>query len=240
MKIITTSYGASMTARLLPLVFASCLVLWFAPSAVAQVDSAGTSPTSTVTSSPDSALYPPSPERLANLTAYSRLVNIWRFAEFFISVAVLLIVLFTGLSARLRDLASTVKQSFFRLWLYFALVMIAIYILGWPANYYRGFVVENQYGFMNQTFMQWWGEDLLGLFVSLMIGIIPVWFLYAALNRFRRWWLVFSIGAIPFMIFFVVVAPVVISPLFNKFEPLADKALETRILALADKAGIPG
>jgi STE24 endopeptidase len=133
-----------------------------------------------------------------------------------------------------------VKRNFLRLWLYFALVMIAMYILGFPANLYRGFMVENQYGFLNQSFMQWWGEDLLGLLVSIVIGIVPVWFLYWVINRFRRWWLVFSIGAIPIMVFFVVIAPVVVSPLFNKFEPLQDKALETRILTLADKAGIPG
>src|SRR6185369_11237847 len=36
------------------------------------------------------------------------------------------------------------------------------------------------------------------------------------------------------------VAPVWIAPLFNKFEPMHDKALETRILALADRAGIEG
>lgn len=229
-----------MVARILLVLLALGIVVGASHAVSAQADSIKGSPTVTATVNADSALYPPTPERLAKLVAYSCFVSIWRFAEFFISVVVLLIILFSGLSARLRDLASVVRRNFFRMWLYFALVMIVIYILGFPANLYRSVMVENQYGFMNQTFMQWWGEDLLGLLVSLVFGIIPVWFLYLLLNRFRRWWLVFSIGAIPFMIFFVVIAPVVISPLFNKFEPLKDKALETRILALADRAGIPG
>lgn len=188
----------------------------------------------------DSAVYPPSPERLAQLVSYSKFVNIWRFAEFLISVALLLILLFSGLSARIRDWAAFLKRDWLRQWLYFALFMVALYILDFPANYYRNFVVENQYGFLNQDFMQWWGEDLLNLLVTIIFGVIGVWLLYFVINRFRRWWLVFSIGAVPVMIFFIVIAPVVISPLFNKFEPLSDKVLEAKLLTLADKAGIPG
>jgi Zn-dependent protease with chaperone function len=192
------------------------------------------------TASPDSAVYPPSPERLAQLVSYSRFVNIWRFAEFFLSVAVLLIVLFSGLSARLRDWAALLKRNWLRQWLYFGLLMVAVYILDFPANYYRNFVVENQYGFLNQNFMQWWGESLLALLVTVIFGVIPVWLLYFVISRFRRWWLVFSLGAVPVVTFFIVVAPVVIAPLFNKYQPLTDKTLETKLLTLADKAGIPG
>jgi STE24 endopeptidase len=67
-----------------------------------------------------------------------------------------------------------------------------------------------------------------------------MWFFYFLVERVKRWWLVFSIGAIPFMVFFIVIAPVVISPMFNKFEPLKDKQLESQILTLAGKAGIQG
>lgn len=192
------------------------------------------------TATTDSSVYPPSPDRLAQLASYSKFVNIWRFAEFFISTALLLLVLFTGFSARIRDWAAFLKRDWLRQWLYFALFMVALYILDFPANYYRNFVVENEYGFLNQNFLQWFGEDLLGLLVTVIFGVIGVWLLYFVIGRFRRWWLVFSIGAIPVVTFFVVIAPVVISPLFNKFEPLSDKTLETKLLTLADKAGIPG
>jgi hypothetical protein len=56
----------------------------------------------------------------------------------------------------------------------------------------------------------------------------------------RRWWLYTAAAAIPFIVVANLVAPVWIAPLFNRFEPMRDKALEARILALADRAGIEG
>ena len=56
----------------------------------------------------------------------------------------------------------------------------------------------------------------------------------------RRWWLYTAGTAIPSIVIADLVAPVWIAPLFNRFEPMHDKALEMRILALADRAGIEG
>jgi Zn-dependent protease with chaperone function len=233
-----------MSARIttvLPLLFITLAAVVSVPAQTQTPETSNVaSQVTQAVASPESAVYPPSPERMAQLASYSRFVNIWRFAEFFLSVAVLLIVLFSGLSARLRDWAAWLKRNWLRQWLYFGLLMVAIYVLDFPANYYRNFVVENQYGFLNQNFMQWWGEDLLGLLVTVIFGVIPVWLLYFVISRFRRWWLVFSLGAVPVVTFFIVVAPVVIAPLFNKYESLTDKTLETKLLTLADKAGIPG
>lgn len=188
----------------------------------------------------EAPLYPISPERYEKLVSYSRFNSIWRFVSFFIGIATLAIILFTGLAARLRDWASKLKLRFFVVWGLLALVLIADYILGFPAHVYRSFIVENDYGFMNQTFLEWWLDDMLGLLILLAIGIIPMWFFYRLVNRFRKWWLVFSIGAVPFLVLMIVIAPVFISPLFNDFVPLEDKALETEILTLANEVGIEG
>jgi STE24 endopeptidase len=185
-------------------------------------------------------LYPMSQERKANLISYSKFKNVWRFVEFFISIAVLSLILFTGFSAKMRDWAKVARKRFFVVWLFLIMVIVADYILSFPFHIYRSFIVENNYGFMNQSFMQWWGEDLLGLLISAIIGIIPMWFFYWLVGRLKRWWLWFSIGVIPFAVVLIVVAPVVISPLFNKYEPLKDKQLESEILVLASKAGIEG
>jgi Zn-dependent protease with chaperone function len=56
----------------------------------------------------------------------------------------------------------------------------------------------------------------------------------------RRWWLYTGLAMIPFIIVGNLVAPIWIAPLFNKFSPMRDKALEARILSLADRAGIEG
>ena len=68
-----------------------------------------------------------------------------------------------------------------------------------------------------------------------------IWVPYLLLKKSpRRWWLYTALALIPFTIVGNLVAPVWIAPLFNQFEPMQDKALESRILALADRAGIEG
>jgi STE24 endopeptidase len=185
-------------------------------------------------------VYPLSPERYERLVSYSKFVNVWRFAEFFIGLAILAVILFTGLSARFRDWTSGIRWKFFALWAFLCLFLLVDYLLNLPFSIYRSYIVENSYGFMNQTFMQWWGDDLLGLLIGAVFMIIPVWFLYWLLNKLKHWWFWFSIGAIPFAVLAIVVVPIFISPMFNKFGPLKDKALETEIMSMAQKAGIEG
>ena len=182
--------------------------------------------------------YPMSPERYEKLVAYSRFNNVWRFVSFFIGLATLSLILFTGWSARFRTWASRIKVRFFAIWAFLILILIADYLLNLPFSIYRSFIVERQYGFLNQTFMEWFSEDLLGLGISLLLSIVPMWFFYWLVGKLKRWWLAFSLGMIPFLILMVVIAPVMISPLFNDFKPLEDKQLESEIVALAEKGGI--
>ncbi|RKX29094.1 MAG: hypothetical protein DRP47_02590 [Candidatus Zixiibacteriota bacterium] len=231
------------------------ILVGFSPSSLVAV----TSPTDSVTLKADDSLsltelattitpaektelplYPMSQERKQNLIEYSQFKNLWRFVDFFFGIAILALILFTGLSAKLRNWAKVARFRFFVVWLFMILFLILDYLVNLPLSIYRSFIVESRYGFMNQTFMEWWSEDLLGLLILAVIGIVPMWFFYRLVSKFKKWWLIFSIGAIPFMILMIVIAPVVISPMFNKFEPIKDKALETKLVALASKAGIEG
>lgn len=184
--------------------------------------------------------FPLSPERQDQLKSYARFVNIWRFADFFISIGLMALLLFTGLSARFRTWAQAARKRFFVYWLYLAIFVIAFFIIELPVSYYREYVVESHYGFMNQTVGEWFLDSLKALGLTILFGIILMWFFYWLINRVKRWWLMFSIGAIPFLIFFMVIAPVFIMPMFNDFVPLKDKQLESEILTLANKAGIEG
>lgn len=186
------------------------------------------------------SLYPMSLERKAKLTSYSQFNNIWRFADFFISIGILLLILFTGLSAKLRTFANKIPNKFFALWAFVILFFALEYILSLPFNIYRNFLVEGEYGFMNQTFFAWFSEDLLSLGLNMLFAIIPIYFLYMLIKKTKYWWLQFTIGAIPFMIIIMVVFPIFIAPLFNDYVDLENKELKTEILALADKAGIEG
>jgi len=186
------------------------------------------------------ALYPMTAERQARLAAYSRIKNIWRFTEFFIGIAILVLILASGLSARMRDAAARLRRPFFVIVGFLALFSLADYLLGLPFHVYRDFVIEDQFGFVNQTFWQWWGEDLIGFGVAFLLAIGPVWGFYALVRKSRRWWLWLTAAAAPFIVFVIVIAPIWIAPLTNDYEPLRDQHLKQEMLALASSAGIEG
>jgi len=172
------------------------------------------------------------------MASYSRIRNIWRFVSFGVHIAILGLIAFSGLAARLRDWVAKIRPGFLSLWVFTALILAVDYLLYLPFTVYRGFVVESNYGFLNLSFFGWWGESLLGLLVRVCVAIIPVWLLYQCLKRFRRWWLVFTGLLAPVIVFSIVLSPIIVSPLFNDFVPLQDKQVESEIRSLAECAGI--
>lgn len=196
---------------------------------------------STATTEGDEAefLYPMSPERKEKLISYSRFKNIWRFTSFFIGIALLSIVLFSKLSARFRLWAHTVsKKKFIEYSIYIILFTLFMYLINLPLDYYRNFLIEHEYGFSNQTAGEWFGEGLKSLGLELFFSVLIISIMYWLINKTKRWWLYFALGSIPFLVFIFIIAPIVITPLFNEFVPLQDEALATEMTTLAEKAGI--
>jgi Zn-dependent protease with chaperone function len=172
------------------------------------------------------------------LESYSRLRNVWRFVWFGAEAGALAVIVFTGLGAWLRRRTERIPKSFFALWAFVALVLILDYVLKLPFTIYRGYYVESAFGFLNQSFPAWFGRSLLRLGLLALAAIVPAGLLYWAIRRFRRWWPVFTATTAPVIVLLVVLAPVLISPLFNDFETLSDPVLRPRIVALAERAGI--
>jgi Zn-dependent protease with chaperone function len=159
-----------------------------------------------------------------------------------LSIALLAAILFSGFSATLRDWAKRIGRTwFFTIVVYFALFTIVTTIITLPLSYYEEFVRQHDYGLSNQTLQKWLTDSLISLAVTCVAGGLFLWVPYLLLRKSpRRWWLYTAAAAIPFILVANLVAPIWIAPLFNKFEPMKDKALEARILALADRAGIEG
>ncbi|MDD4052170.1 MAG: M48 family metallopeptidase [candidate division Zixibacteria bacterium] len=197
--------------------------------------------TATLTDTVDS-VYPITPERRALVNQYSTLRLVWEVIVEVFDWIVMLVVAFTGLSALLLKLASRVtRRRAVHFVVYLFLFFLLIGIISFPITYYQNYVIEHQFGFSNQTFGQWFGDQLKEFPVMLFFMTIMFGFFYFLIRRYpRRWWLWFSAGAVPFVVAVLVIVPVVVSPMFNDFQPLKDKQLETQILNLASKAGIEG
>jgi STE24 endopeptidase len=152
------------------------------------------------------------------------------------------LILFTGLSARLRDWARRAgKYWYFTLLIYFLLFILLVSLLDLPLDYYATFVRPHDYGLSSQAFGKWLQDELTGLGLGLLGGALFLWIPYLLLKHAtRRWWIYTWLASIPIMIFVSFVEPIWIEPLFNHFGAMQDKALETQILDLAHRAGIDG
>jgi STE24 endopeptidase len=157
-------------------------------------------------------------------------------------LAIPALFLFTGFSARIRTWAQAIgRKWFFVVGLYFAIFSVISFLIDLPLTYYQGFVRQHAYGLSNQTLGKWVGDSLIGLAVGIVIGFLFLWVPYLLLKRSpRRWWLYTGLLMIPFLILMILVQPIWIDPLFNKFGPMKNKALEANILALAERSGIEG
>jgi STE24 endopeptidase len=108
-----------------------------------------------------------------------------------------------------------------------------------PFSYYSGYVLEHHYGLSRETFGDWFGDFIKSLFIDLIIATVLFSVVYALLRWMPEWWWLAAAG---FYILFAVVistiAPVVIMPLFHKFEPLAEGELTEAVRNMMDEAGI--
>ncbi|HEX6746595.1 MAG TPA: M48 family metallopeptidase [Longimicrobium sp.] len=184
----------------------------------------------------------PVPRPSEKAVRYERGGDVLWFVGIAWSLLIPALVLFTGLSARIRDLARRIgRKWYFTLAIYGAIVTLLFWALDLPLAYYAGFVREHQYGLSNQTFGKWLGDSVKGLAIGIVTFALVMWVPYLLLRKSpRRWWLWTALAGIPLVLATVWLQPLVIDPMFNKFGPMRDKALEQRILALAERAGIEG
>lgn len=157
-------------------------------------------------------------------------------------LAVPALFLFTGLSSRIRRLVSAKGRPWSVEVALFAVAFLAVeFSLNLPLRYYSGFVRLHQYGLSVQPFGRWLGDSLKGLGVEMAGAVLFLWVPYLLMARSpKRWWLYTGLLVLPFAAFSALIAPIVVDPLFNQFGPMEDKRLETRIDALARRAGIDG
>jgi STE24 endopeptidase len=182
----------------------------------------------------------PAPSTLA--LRYHRTGNwLWGVDQLW-TFAVQALLLFSGLSARLRDQARRVGRLwFYTVGIYCLLCTLIVYVADLPLSYYFGFVRQHAYGMSNQSLGRWFGNSLKNLAVELVGGFLFLWIPYLLLARApRRWWLHATVLSVPFSFFAMLIAPIWIDPMFNDFGPMKDPVLERKILALAERARISG
>ncbi len=170
---------------------------------------------------------------------YNRIHRWLGVADFAVGSAFLIVLLVSGWSGWLRDLA--LRESFqnytLAVFIYLFLLLLIGKALSIGLDYY-GFRLERDFQLSTQRLRSWMWDEAKGFLVGLVLGAIVVELVYFLIRQWpQHWWI---LAWAIFMVLFVVMAqlaPVVLFPIFYKFEPLEDEDLRRRLVLLSEHAG---
>ncbi|MGD0307015.1 MAG: M48 family metallopeptidase [Candidatus Acidiferrales bacterium] len=154
----------------------------------------------------------------------SRLGFWGQLVGFVYSVVVLLLILRWNWAARFRDWAESItKNRFAQACIFAPPILLAIAVLSIPFDIAQEWV-SRKFGLSVQSWPSWLWDWTKGQLLSFILGAILIWILYAVIRRSpRRWWFYFWLVSLPITVLLVFLQPVVVDPLFHKFEPLQSK-----------------
>jgi STE24 endopeptidase len=158
-----------------------------------------------------------------------------------LSAAISIFLLSTRLSARMRDFAERLTRfKALQVTIYSIAYLLITSLLSFPLVVYQRFFREHQYGLATQDFGAWFVEQMkeLGLgVVGLPLLLIA---LYAVFRRApKTWWLWGTAVVVLFQVLAILIAPLYIEPIFNKYKTLADGPVKESILTMARANQIP-
>ena len=156
-------------------------------------------------------------------------------------LAVAWILLASPLSRRMRDFAEKrSKRKFLQTALYALQYLLVTFVLGFPITVYQGFIREHQYDLSNMAFGPWFGEQLIGLGVGLVIMGFGIAVLYMVMRKSgARWWLWGGAVSTVGLAFLIMFSPVFIAPLSNDYTPMEEGPLKAEIISMARANGVP-
>jgi len=166
---------------------------------------------------------------------YARLMRWLSLVELAIVGAVLLVLVFGGVSARMSFFL-----SFPQPWasaLYFVILAFGLGIIMIPLTYYQGFILPRRYGLSTQRLGAWLADRAKASALSAFLGLGIVIIVYWLLDRFSGvWWLWAGVLLLLLSLLLTRLTPTLLLPIFFKLEPLDNLELKQRLMNLAKRA----
>jgi STE24 endopeptidase len=170
---------------------------------------------------------------------YNRIRRWLGVADFAIGFVLLIVLLGTGWSSWLRDFAYRLgfQNYSLSLFVYFLLLLLIGKTLGIGLDYY-GFLLEHRFNLSTQKFRSWAWDEAKGFLVGMVLGSVVVEVLYLTIRQWpQHWWMLAWALFMGLFIVLAQLAPVVLFPIFYKFEPLDNEDLRRRLVVLSQRAG---
>lgn len=225
--------------------FTRILLLFLLVTSFTVVAQASSSPatgqeTTTQTSSQQPA-YVLKGDKLEKAIKVSRIRAVMHFVSVAWDIAALLVLLALGVPARFRNWAAGNRRNLFVQTLIFVpLALLVSTVISLPLGIYMHHI-GLQYGLSVQGWGSWLWDIAKAFFMSAILTCFPAIFIKWRLQRRpETWWLWMWIVSIPMVALLVFIAPVVLDPIMNKFEPLqpSQPALVQRLEQVVARGGL--
>jgi STE24 endopeptidase len=171
--------------------------------------------------------------------SYNRIRRWLGVADFAVGFVFLVVLLVTRWSVWLKGVAYHMgfENYSLALFMYLLLLLVISKALGIGLDYY-GFALERRFKLSTQRFRSWIWDEVKGFLVGLVLGAVVVEVLYFTLRQWpQHWWILAWALFMGLFIVLAQLAPVVLFPIFYKFEPLDDEDLRRRLVVLSERAG---
>jgi Zn-dependent protease with chaperone function len=167
------------------------------------------------------------PDKLAKAVAYAAARNRLHFLDAAYGAALLIGLLAVRAAPRFRDWAERASRlRIVQAYIVAPLMLVAIDGLSLPLSLY-GHHLSLEYEQSVQGWGSWFWDWTKNELVGVVLTGVLLWLLYGVIRRSpRRWWFYFWLASIPIVVFFLFITPVLIEPLFFRFEPLQAKQPE--------------
>jgi STE24 endopeptidase len=159
--------------------------------------------------------------------------------DFVLGLAMLVLLVATGWSGALRDFAYRIAFQNYTLAVFFFVLMLLLMgkLLGLGLDFY-GFRLEHRFQLSNQKARAWVRDEVKGFLLELVLASIVAEALYFIIRQFpQHWWVLAWAAFLAFVVLMAHLAPVILLPIFYKFEPLQDEELKSRLVRLGERSG---
>ncbi len=184
---------------------------------------------------PETIRQPDTPEA----REYNRKKRWVEIGDLAVSIGFLVLLLATGWTNRLRDLAIRMSHEHYVVQLFYYVLFLSVLskVLGLALDYY-GFSLEHRFNLSTQKLGSWIKDSIKGWVLGVVLATVLAEIIYALIRTSpEHWWIFAWLIFLAMFVFFAQIAPVVLFPLFYKFAPLQNEELKQRLMRLGERAG---
>jgi len=177
--------------------------------------------------------------KLEKINLYSNDKLKFSLAEFVVENIIILLIIFLGVISFYYNFIVTITTNIYLIgFIFFITYFLLQFLIGIPFSLYLNFVIEKKFGFNKMSIKLWFLDMIKMLIMSLIINAILLFPLMFFLFNFTNFWFILVwLFILVFSLFIQIIYPNVIAPLFNKFEPLKNEDLKSKIEHLIKECG---